>query len=227
METRRDNPGPTRARGGIALALGGGITALAAAMLLDWPAIIGPVVASLLLLGLLNRRQLAVFASPWLWLGLAVVLVVPVWLFGASRAGAAENAAYGPAALRVGVTMALRVVTTLAAMLLITGCVAPARVATLIGRLAGREVGLACGIGINLLPAMLETVRRTTLALRLRGGWRRKRLANLRRLVTAIGVQTVRMTEDVAEALLLAQAGVRHEEDDGDSREDSGERKPT
>jgi hypothetical protein len=70
----------------------------------------------------------------------------------------------------------------------------------------GKDLGLACAIGINLLPAVLEILRRTTLALRLRGGFRRRRLANLKRLATAVGVQTVRLTEDVAESLLLAHA---------------------
>ncbi len=223
MEPGKHNSGTPRTRGRVALALGGAVAALVAAVLLDWPAVLVPAVLSLLLLALLDRRQLAVFANPWLWLGLTLALVVPVWLLGASRAGAAENAAHGHAALRIGVAMALRVVTTLAAMLLITGCVAPARVARLIGRVAGREVGLACGIGINLLPSMLEIARRTTLALRLRGGLRRNRIGNLRRLVTAVGVQTVRMTEDVAEALLLADAAACRDETDehegGETRE--------
>jgi len=138
-----------------------------------------------------------------------VVVVVPIWVIGTPGEREDAQAGGGLPALTAGVTMAVRVLTTLAAMLLIGSCIAPAAVSRVLGRFVGRDLGLACAIGVNLLPAILEILRRTTLALRLRGGFRRHRLANLKRLATAVGVQTVRLTEDVAEALLLAQAPAR------------------
>ena len=157
----------------------------------------------------LNRRQARALFNKWLWLGLAVVVVVPIWLIGTPGELERAHAGGGLPALTAGVTMAVRVLTTLAVMLLIGSCMAPAAVSRVLGRFVGRDLGLACAIGVNLLPAILEILRRTTLALRLRGGFRRHRLANLKRLATAVGVQTVRLTEDVAEALLLAQAPAR------------------
>jgi len=151
-----------------------------------------------------DRRQVSALLNKWLWLGLALAVVLPIWLIG-TPGDDTQHAGRGTAALTAGVTMAARVLTTLAVLLLIGGCIAPATISRFVGRFVGRELGLACAIGMNLLPAVLEILRRTTLALRLRGGFRRHRLANLKRLVTAVGVQTVRLTEDVAEALLLAQ----------------------
>ena len=181
-----------------------GIAALVAVLLLDWPWVLGPAAAALGILAALDRRQLPALLNRWLWLGLALAVVLPIWLIGTP--GEPQRRAGGElAALAAGATMAVRALTTITVMLLLGGCLAPARISRALGRLFGARLGLACAIAVNLLPAIVEILRRTTLALRLRGGFRRRRLSNLVRLATAVGVQTVRLTEDVAEALLLAQ----------------------
>jgi len=189
---------------------------------LDWPTLLAPAALALVTLAVLNRRQLPALFNKWLWLGLALAVVLPVWLLGARGEGEAMHSGGGTRALTIGISMAVRVLTTLTVMLLIGGCIAPAAVSRFLGRFVGKDLGLACAIGVNLLPAVLEILRRTTLALRLRGGFERHRLANLKRLATAVGVQTVRLTEDVAEALLLAQATGR-QSSDADTADTSGE----
>ena len=187
-----------------------GCGTLAASLTLTWPLICAPAVVSVAALALLDRRQVRALFNKWLWLALAIAVILPVWLLGASAEQPGQHT--GDARLAIGITMALRILTTLAALLLIGGCFSPLTVNKAIGRLLGKDLALACAIGVNLLPSVVEILRRTTLALRLRGGFKRHRLANLKRLVTTIGVQTVRLTEDVAEALLLAQAvGLRPE----------------
>jgi hypothetical protein len=180
-----------------------GCAALTAALLLHWPAVLVPAAGALTALAVCDRRQVPALFNKWLWLGLALAVILPIWLIG-TPGDDVRHTGRGVPALVAGVTMAVRVLATLAALLLITGCVAPAAISRFVSRFVGRQLGLACAIGMNLLPSVLEILRRTTLALRLRGGFNRHRLANLKRLVTAVGVQTVRLTEDVAEALLLA-----------------------
>lgn len=202
---RRDPATPrTRARLSAALLTGG--TGLVGALLLTWPLVLVPLAGMLLALAALNRRQLRALLNKWLWLGLALAVVLPIWLIGTPGDRSAAHAGRSLAALTAGLTLAARVLGTLAALLLLTGCLSPAAISHGLGRLLGRDIALACAIGVNLLPAVLEILRRTTLALRLRGGFRHNRLANLRRLAAAVGVQTVRLTEDVAEALLLTHA---------------------
>jgi hypothetical protein len=195
-----------RSRARVVAALGLGTATLVAALLLDWPALLVPAALALVTLAVIDRRQFSALFNKWLWLGLALVVVLPVWLLGARGEGDTPHPGGNVRALAIGISMAIRVLTTLAVMLSIGGCIAPAAVSRFLGRFVGKDLGLACAIGINLLPAVLEILRRTTLALRLRGGFKRHRWANLKRFATAIGVQTVRLTEDVAEALLLAQA---------------------
>ncbi len=174
--------------------------------MLDWPALLVPAALALVMLAVLDRRQFPALFNKWLWLGLTIAVVLPIWLIGTPGETDAPHSGGGTPAMTAGLGMAVRVLATLAVMLLIGGCIAPAAVSRFLGRFIGKKLGLACAIGTNLLPAVLEILRRSTLALRLRGGFRRHRLKNLRRLVTTVGVQTVRLTEDVAEALLLAQA---------------------
>lgn len=214
----------TRSRLSAVLVIGGG--SLAAVLWLPWPAVLAPAALAGATLAVLEPRQLSALFNKWLVLGLVLTVLVPVWLLGTpakldvtvagtsakSDEASAESdevtvrGGSGTPALIAGATMAVRVMTTLAVLLLIGGSLAPARVSRTLGRLAGREVGLACAIGVNLLPAIVEILRRTTLAMRLRGGFSYRRVTNLRRWLAAVGVQTVRLTEDVAESLLLAQA---------------------
>lgn len=184
-----------------------GSAALVAALLLPWPHVALPAAVAVAAVGSFNRRQLRSLANKWLWMGLLVAVVLPIWVLGFAGQRLGGGSAGGlPAALAVGLTMVLRVLATLAAMLLISGCISPLVLTSTVGRVLGRRLAMACAIGVNLLPAVIEILRRTTLALRLRGGFQRHRLANFKRLLTAVGVQTVRLTEDVAEALLLAEA---------------------
>jgi hypothetical protein len=209
MVARQTDSQAARPRARIVATLGLGAATLVATLLLDWPMLLVPAALALATLAVLDRRQFPALFNKWLWLGLVLAVVLPIWLIGTPGETDAPHPGGGMHALAAGVSMAVRVLTTLAVMLLIGGCIAPAAVSRLLGRFVGKDLGLACAIGVNLLPAVLEILRRTTLALRLRGGFKRHRWANLKRLATAVGVQTVRLTEDVAEALLLAQATTR------------------
>lgn len=206
MVARQTDSQAARSRARVIGALGLGAATLVATLLLDWPTLLVPAALAIATLAVLDRRQFPALFNKWLWLGLTLAVVLPIWLIGTPGESDAPQPGGGARALIAGISMAVRVLTTLAVMLLIGGCIAPAAVSRFLARFIGKDLGLACAIGVNLLPAMLEILRRTTLALRLRGGFRRHRLTNLRRLATTVGVQTVRLTEDVAEALLLAQA---------------------
>jgi energy-coupling factor transporter transmembrane protein EcfT len=206
MVDLRTNPQEARSRGRVAVALLSGCGTLVAALFLDWPLVCVPAAIGVAALALLDRRQARALFNKWLWLGLAIAVILPVWLLDTTSEETTRRlGGVQPARLTVGITMALRILTTLAALLLIGGCISPLALNRAISRVLGKDLALACTIAVNLLPSILEILRRTTLALRLRGGFKRHRIANLKRLVTAIGVQTVRLTEDVAEALLLAQ----------------------
>jgi energy-coupling factor transporter transmembrane protein EcfT len=208
------NTQKARPRSRVIAAVVVGCGSLVASLVLAWPLILAPVAVAIAALALVERRQVRSLLNKWLWLALAIAIVLPVWLLGTSVDDTVRHVAGARLArLALGVTMALRILTTLAALLLIGSCISPLAVNKAVARVLGKDLALACAIGVNLLPSVLEILRRTTLAMQLRGGFKRHRLANVRRLVTAIGVQAVRLTEDVAEALLLAQTARYGEKD--------------
>lgn len=193
-----------------------GFGAIVAVLWLPWPAVLVPAAFALVAVAVLDRRQIRALGNKWFLAGLTLSVILPVWLLGAPPelevhgdvpriAGETCGVEAGHAALIAGATMAVRVTTTVAVFLLIGGSLTPTVVSRMLGKVVGKELGLACAVGVNLLPSILEILRRTALAMRLRGGLLRHRFANARRLLTTVGVQTVRLTEDVAEALLLAE----------------------
>jgi len=187
---------------------------LVGSLLLRWPLAMAPAAVALAGAAAFCPRQFPRLLNKWLWLAIALAIFLPIWVLGLSGEQVSQGGASGGwAALSVGLTLGLRVLTTMAALILIGGCVSPLWLHNMVGRLLGKDMATACAIGVNLLPAVLEILSRTALAMRLRGGFRRNRWANLRRLAVAVGVQTVRLTEDVAEALLLSEAAAARARD--------------
>ncbi len=220
MDTSPANSQTTRSRIRVIATIVLSITTLAATLWLDWPTLLAPAALAIVTLILIDRRQVPALFNKWLWLGLTLAVVLPIWLIGTPGESDAPLPGGEISALQAGLSMAVRVLTTLAVMLLIGGCIAPAAISRCLSKVIGNDLGLACAVGINLLPAVLEILRRTTLALRLRGGFERNRLANFKRLATTVGVQTVRLTEDVAEALLVAHPLEPQAPDDPDDAQE-------
>ncbi len=201
--TYLDPPG-SRARAAVGLMLG--VASLTTSVLLSLPWLLAPLLVALASLAVIDARAMRSLVRPRLWIGIALLGLLPVVVLappdkqilgvGISTAGALMTAG-----------MVTRVMTAAAALLLIGTTVGPMIIRRVLVRLTTPQVAQACAIGLNLMPKLVENVRRTSQAMRLRGGWRRRRIRNLARLMTAVGVQTVRMSQECAEALLLARTG--------------------
>jgi len=165
---------------------------------------IAPVIACAALLWL-DRRLLRDLRRPGLWLLLVVLTVLPPLAIGprdANLLGVPFNAAL----LREGLIMVCRGLTVTVALLLLGRGVSPASIQRAFTRIGFGQVGLAVAVALDLLPVTRRAILRTTLALRLRGGLGRRLPQNLGRLIVAVFVQTVRLSEQVAEALLLRRS---------------------
>ncbi len=64
-------------------------------------------------------------------------------------------------------------------------------------RLGVTEIGFLLGIAVNLVPLIQRTASSALVAMQLRGGFRRKRLEAVKRLVVTILVNTLRHSEDI------------------------------
>jgi len=181
------------------------LTLLALAFTLPAPWLaIAPVVAGFALFWL-DRRLLRDLRRPGLWLLLAVLTVLPPLVIG-PREASVWGVPFNGSLLWEGLVMVCRGLTVTVALLLMGRGVSPASIQRTFSRAGLAQVGLAVAVALDLLPVTRRAILRTTLALRLRGGLGRRLPHNAGRLVVAVLVQTVRLSEHVAEALLLRRA---------------------
>ncbi len=185
------------------------ILVVAALLLLLAFALPGPTVAAapavaLVAAALLDRRLLADLRRPSPWLLLLGVGLLPALLAGpASDGGGAPPR--GETLLQ-GLTLVCRGTTVTLALLMAGRAVSPAAIQRLFARLGVPHVGLAVAIALDLLPVTRRALLRTVTALRLRGGLGRRLPANGPLLAMTVLVQTLRLSEEITEALLLRRA---------------------
>ncbi len=153
----------------------------------------------------LDRRLIGDLRRPGLWALLALVALAPPLAIG-PRDATLLGVPYNAELLAEGGRLVARGVTVVMALLLLGRGVSPAAIQRTFGRIGLGDVGLAVAVALDLLPVTRRAVLRTLLALRLRGGLGWRTPWNLGRLVVAVVVQTIRLSEEVAEALLLRRA---------------------
>ncbi len=135
-----------------------------------------------------TRGGLEALGSKRLWLLLAVLLVWS-WLVLPTEEG-----------LALGLQMLLRAVTIVVAVGALAAAVSIGELANLLEHAGLKGVGFALGVAVNMLPTVQETARNAYHALRLRGGFRRRRLAVLRLLLITVVVNTLRHADDIVSA---------------------------
>ncbi len=99
--------------------------------------------------------------------------------------------------LGLGLQMAARATVILIAMGVFTRQASVSDLAALLARLGAGELGFVLGLALNLLPVIQQTASNTLAAMRLRGGFRRRRLRALRLLLVTLLVNALRYGDDV------------------------------
>jgi len=72
--------------------------------------------------------------------------------------------------------------------------------ALLLERLGVQGLGFALGVALNMLPLLLESLRNTWAALRMRGGLRRRRWQTLQRLLVTVLANGLRRADEITAA---------------------------
>jgi len=144
-------------------------------------------------------RGVAVLAD-WRSWALVAALAVPAAVL-ATRGGAPAGAE--PAAreaLETGAQIALRVLSMLLGLSAFAASVSVAGLGALMERAGLRGLGFALGVAVNALPTVAEKVSNGYHAIRLRGGFQKRRLEALRLWLVAVVVATLRHADDVVSA---------------------------
>lgn len=137
---------------------------------------------------LLRRRHWVLVASLLLLGGLALDEQHDLTIGGV---------ALSSAGLGLGLQMAARATVILTAMSVFTRQASVSDLAALLARLGAGELGFVLGLALNLLPVIQQTASNTLAAMRLRGGFRRRRWRALRLLLVTLLVNALRYGDDV------------------------------
>ncbi|MHB1131327.1 MAG: energy-coupling factor transporter transmembrane component T family protein [Chloroflexota bacterium] len=182
---------------------GGRLAAFAATVALavmasGWRALGGLALAVLLAL-LLSRAALAQAARDRTWplLGLGGLLLA---LLGGEPDLAWGGLAVSSAGLGQGAQMVARALAILLATYTLTTAVSLPALAALIERAGLKGFGFALGVAVNALPLVQRHWQETTMALRLRGGFRKQRWRALRLALLTTVVNAVAQAEDTVAA---------------------------
>jgi energy-coupling factor transporter transmembrane protein EcfT len=148
-------------------------------------------------------------ARVWLFVGL---LLLPMALLAGERDMALHGVRFSSEGLETGAQMAVRALSIIVAAGAFATSVSVGELAGLLERAGIKGVGFALGVGVNMLPTVQQAAATTWEALRLRGGFRRRRLAALRLLLVTVVVNSLRHADDIvcaAEARAFSVVSVR------------------
>ncbi len=100
----------------------------------------------------------------------------------------------------IGLGMALRGVVIMLVMTTFSNAVSVVEITRLLEAVSLKGVGFALGTAFNMVPTIQETIDSVYQAIRLRGGFRRGRLATLKTLAMAVVVNSLRRGDEIVDA---------------------------
>ncbi len=142
---------------------------------------------------------LSVLASRRYWLFITFLILPAVLLLGPGTwaVGPITLSAQG---LETGVRMALRATALIVAVTGFAASVSVSDLASLVEGAGLRGLGFALGVAVNMLPTIQEMTTNAYQALRLRGGFRRRRWQAIRLLLVTVVVNSLRHADDIVGA---------------------------
>lgn len=175
------------------------IAALALATVAAEWRVLGSLALAVVLALLLSRGAILLTAKDKTWPVLALLAVGLGSLIG-ERDIQLGGVYLSSAGLSMGVQMMVRALTILLAVHTLTTTVSLSTIASVLERVGLRGLGFALGVAVNTLPVAQRNFRDVVTALRLRGGFRRRRLCAARAVLLTTMINTVRNAEDVVAA---------------------------
>jgi len=128
------------------------------------------------------------------------LLLIPAAFFGGARDVSVAGVWVSRDGVFLGAQMAARALTILIAIGAFAGSLSIAELSGLLERAGLRGLGFAMGVAINMLPSVTDTATSVYHALRLRGGFVRRRLRGLRLLLVTTVIASLRHAEDIVAA---------------------------
>ena len=134
-----------------------------------------------------------------LWFLIASTLVLST-LFIGDKDFSLLGLGLSPQGFWIGLGMALRGMVIMLAMSTFSNAVSVVDITHLFEAVGFKGLGFAIGVAFNMLPTIRETIDTLYQAIKLRGGFRRKRLTTLRTLAIAVVVNSLRHGDEIVDA---------------------------
>ena len=144
-------------------------------------------------------RGLRVLADKRFLLFLLIVLIPPALLLE-PKTLTLGFVMLSPEGLSSGLHMALRATTIAVAVTGFAASVSVGELSRLLEQVGFKGLGFALGVAMNMLPIIKETITTVYQALRLRGGFRRRRLHAIRLMLVTIIVHSLRHADNIVNA---------------------------
>jgi len=159
----------------------------------------GVLLAVLSFAALFHPPAIKVFSRWRLWAFIVPALLISplvigeadlqVWRFGLSTEG-----------FWLGVTMVLRALSIALAVSIVGGKVSVSEMSQLFERMRLKGLGFAVGVALNMLPTVQKTMETSYHAMRLRGGFRARRVETLKLLLVSVIAGSLRRGDDIVSA---------------------------
>lgn len=132
------------------------------------------------------------------WLLFAGMMALPYLVAAVEVGPGAQPPAVSRAVLADGLRMVVRAAVIMVAANQFAGAVSIGEIAALFERAGAQGLGFALGVAVNLLPLLRQTIGSTWASMRMRGGFRRRRLHHLRLFLSTLLFSTLRRAEMIA-----------------------------
>jgi energy-coupling factor transporter transmembrane protein EcfT len=152
--------------------------------------------AVVVLAGLLCRRALRLFLRWQLWAFVLPTLALSPLLIG-ERDILVAGLMVSREGFWAGLWMVTRALSIALASAVFTSAVSIPEMAKLFERMRLKGLGFALGVATNLLPTIQETMETSYQAIRLRGGFRLRRLQTMKLLLIAVIAGPLRRSDDI------------------------------
>ena len=179
--------------------------------------LLGSVPVFIVIIWLLDKGALSYLGSGkfWIWIG-AGILIMP--LLGGGAQAHFWGVGYSIDMLFAALRIAARGLLIFSGMAFIRRHIPPQTLSAALMKAGMRRIAPLIPVSLHIVPAIVESGRRTYSVWKLKGGWRRNRLRNLATLLTGLQAQWAREAEELALAMALEELESRGNSNCADSK---------
>jgi len=186
------------------------IILILAAVVIPYQFLMGLTFFGFIILLIFDRRAYKELGNPKFWLFIfTIVVVIPISL--GEKDSTLFIIKYSSENLMLGIQMTLRSLCIYMGIILITRNISISRISNFLKSSGSSEFLYVLPIGLNTIPIVRRNFFQIVTVFKLRGGFRKDRLKNLYKFLLALLINTIKMSEEIAQIIELSQPNQKSE----------------